>query len=458
MRSSRRFALGLTAMGVFALAVRVTWVLVARRNFPLLGDDYFYHWQAKALVDGLGFINPLSWQALHRLDPSAAHPPLYSLYLAGVSLLGGTSALSQRLASCLLGAGSVVVMGLVARRIAGERAGLIAAFLAAVYPMLWINDGMLISESLYTLLIAAVLLFAYRLWESRRWFDAVFLGAAIGLSCLTRPEAILLVPFIGLPFLLAHDESVRRRVLGVFVIGLACLVVIMPWWVRNLVTFQNPTFLATGNGSVLQSANCDQTYSGEFLGYWDIHCITDGRPPANAQQEKLLHSKTVPGIVYLLAQDPRDESIPDVRAREKALHYIKAHLSRAPVVALARVGRVLGFYRVRQEVNFDVFFERRGKWPSWSGVWMYYALLPFSLYALVVMRKRRVPISPMIAIIGMVVVTAAISIGITRYRVGGDVMLAILGGVGVDALWRRLRPPRDDTPAEPEAEPELVAS
>ena len=64
----------------------------------------------------------------------------------------------------------------------------------------------------------------------------------------------------------------------------------------------------------------------------------------------------------------------------------------------------------------------------------------------------------MIAIIGMVVVTAAISIGITRYRVGGDVMLAILGGVGVDALWRRLRPPRDDTPAAPEPEPELVAS
>ena len=181
-------------MGVFALAVRVTWVLVARRNFPLLGDDYFYHWQANALVDGMGFINPLSWKALHRLDPSAAHPPLYSLYLAVVSLLGGTSALAQRLASCLLGAGSVVVVGLVARRIAGERAGLIAAFLAAVYPMLWINDGMLISESLYTLLIAAVLLFAYRLWESRRWLDAVFLGGFIGLACLTRPEAVLLVP------------------------------------------------------------------------------------------------------------------------------------------------------------------------------------------------------------------------------------------------------------------------
>ena len=65
---------------------------------------------------------------------------------------------------------------------------------------------------------------------------------------------------------------------------------------------------------------------------------------------------------------------------------------------------------------------------------MYYTLVALSLYTLVWMRKRRIPISPMIAIVVMVTFTAAISIGITRYRVGADVMLAILGGVGLDAL------------------------
>jgi hypothetical protein len=59
------------------------------------------------------------------------------------------------------------------------------------------------------------------------------------------------------------------------------------------------------------------------------------------------------------------------------------------------------------------------------------------------MRRRRVPISPMLAIVAMVTVTVAISIGITRYRVGGDVMLVVLGGVGVDAGWRRLRSGRE---------------
>ncbi len=76
--------------------------------------------------------------------------------------------------------------------------GCIAAFLGAVYPMLWINDGMLISESMYVLVIAA--------GAARR-------VPAVGLALVARrraprrrdrprraspgPRPIMLVPFIG---------------------------------------------------------------------------------------------------------------------------------------------------------------------------------------------------------------------------------------------------------------------
>ena len=39
--TSRRFGWGLAIIAAGALAVRVTWVLVARRNFSLHGDDFF---------------------------------------------------------------------------------------------------------------------------------------------------------------------------------------------------------------------------------------------------------------------------------------------------------------------------------------------------------------------------------------------------------------------------------
>lgn len=440
-RPSRTFLVGMTLTAGLAAVVRVLWVLLERRNFALHGDDFFYHWQANALAQGKGFLNPYTWKALDRLEPSAAHPPLYSLYLSVWSWLGFDTPLAHRLASCVLGVAGVVVVGLVARRIAGDWAGILAAFVAAVYPQLWINDGMLISESMYVLVIAATLLFAYRLWDSRSWLDAIVLGALIGLSALTRPEAVILVPLLGVPFLFSKRDPMKRRLGMFFVIGGLCLIVILPWWVRNLTQFHDPTFLATGNGVVLQVSNCDGTYSGQFLGYWDITCLTQDAPPVTEQQRKILEGlegKGVPGLAYLHARDPRDDSQLDTTARQKAFTYIGDHLSRLPVVVAARVGRIWGVFRPEQDVNFDIFFERRGYYPSWTGAYMYYALVLLSIYALVVMRKRRVPISPMIAIFLMVTITVAAAMGITRYRVGADVALAILGGVALDSLRRKI--------------------
>jgi dolichyl-phosphate-mannose--protein O-mannosyl transferase len=140
------------------------------------------------------------------------------------SRVGLDTPLDHRLASCLLGVAAVVVIGLAARRVAGDLAGLIAAGLAAVYPQLWINDGMLISESLYVLFIAFTLPFAYRVWHSDKWADAV-----------------ILVPLLGIPLLCAKRARFLRRLGMVAVVGAACLVVILPRWVRNLTTFEDPT-------------------------------------------------------------------------------------------------------------------------------------------------------------------------------------------------------------------------
>ena len=456
-RRPRRFALGMVVIATVALAVRVTWVLVARRNFPLHGDDFFYHWQANALAEGKGFLNPFVWQAVGTVKPSAAHPPLYSLYLSVFSWFGLDSPLDHRLASCLLGVAAVVVVGLLARRVAGDRAGLLAAGLAAVYPQLWINDGMLISESMYVVFIAATLLFAYRLWDSDKWTDAALLGAMIALSALTRPEAVILVPLLGIPYLFARRRRFVQRLGTFLVVGVTCLVVILPWWVRNLTTFHDPTFLATGNGVVLQAANCDGAYSGQFLGYWDIKCVIGNSPPRTPEQKRIFRQSNVPGLTYLQVNDARDDSQYDTDARTTAFDYIGNHLTRAPLVAAARVGRVWGVFRPEQDVNFDIFFERRGHWPSWTGAWMYYGLLPLAVYALVIMRKRGTPISPPLAIFVMVTITVAIAIGITRYRVGADVVLVFLGGVAIDDMLRLLRP-RSTTPSEPAADAPTAAA
>src|SRR6185312_10598771 len=82
------------------------------------------------------------------------------------------------------------------------------------------------------------------------------------------------------------------------------------------------------------------------------------------------------------------------------------------------------------------------------GLWSYYALLVLSLPAVVVMRRRRVPIYPLLFVLGDVVFSVALTLGQTRYRSPFEVCLALTGAVGADAvvswMWahRRGRRPR----------------
>ena len=135
----------------------------------LNGDAAYYHWQANLLAKGYGFIDPTRYELFGLKTPSAGHPPAYMVYLAGVSRFIGTSELTHRLASTLLGAGAVFMIGVLARRIfKSDWAGWIAALLAAAYAHLWINDEMLMSESMYVLTTAIAVLLAYRFWDAPR--------------------------------------------------------------------------------------------------------------------------------------------------------------------------------------------------------------------------------------------------------------------------------------------------
>jgi CHASE2 domain-containing sensor protein len=108
-------------------------------------------------------------------------------------------------------------------------------------------------------------------------------------------------------------------------------------------------------------------------------------------------------------------------------------------VAVARVARVWDLYRPTQNVELNSFYERRGNVASWAVLIGYYLSLPFAIAGLVLMRKRRIPIFPMIAIALSVTFTVAVSFGITRYRAPVDVVLPLLAAVAVVALWRRAR-------------------
>jgi 4-amino-4-deoxy-L-arabinose transferase-like glycosyltransferase len=423
--SRSRFARGLVAVCALAALIRFLNVFWWRpttnmpgfHGYKLGGDAFYYHWQANALAKGAWFVDPYVWHFLGgRERPSATHPPLYVTFLALWSRLGLDSVTWHRVASCFLGIAAVAVIGLVGRKLGGNAVGLIAAGIAAVYPEIWINDGMLLSESMAILMTAVMLYTVYQFARQPTMRNAVLMGLVCGITALSRTELTLVFPLVVIPLaLLARSVPFRERCKQA---AAACVVgglVLAPWILFNLVRFEEPTTMTSATGAALSAASCDGVYYGKYIGYY-ANCFQGPWPKPSL-----------------------DESQRDLVPRQQAVDYIKSHTKRLPIVVAARIGRLWGVFKPGQTTALDWWLEGRGRAPTWIGLFCYYALMPFAIFGLVVMRRRRIPILPLLAIAAIATFAAALTFGVTRYRAPAEVALVLAAAMGAVAAWDRVR-------------------
>ena len=440
----------LIAIVVLGLAWRVAYVLVTKRHAVVWGDSVAYHYGANILADGKGFLDPLRYEFSGLKFPSAAHPPLYVVYLATWSLVGLRSALWHRLASCVLGAATVGLVGLMGRRLAGDRAGLIAAVLAAAYPHLWLNDAALLSETAAAFAVVLAMLALLRFREQPSMARTWQLGGALALAVLGRAELLLLIPLIAVPLVLrARDLTTRDRVVRIGVVGVAALVLIGPWVGYNLTRFEKPVLLSNGLGATLLGGACDAAFYGPNIGYW-AYCpgATDAQripPPSAATLARwTADPKSARTVAEKHAYLRRyftgapDESQNDVTARTEATTYIKAHKQQFVLVVAARVGRIWNVFRPRQNASLDGMVEGRGLAQARVALGAFYLYAAAAIVGLVALRRRKQPIWPYLLLAAVVTFTAAISFAVQRYRIPIDAVLPALAAVGIDAIlqWR----------------------
>ncbi len=426
--AGRRFALELGLISLAGLVLRVAYVLGAKRNDGLdlpggdnAGDQYYYSLAAEALAKGRGFVVP--W--LDAVDRSAAdHPPLTAIVATPASLLPGWSILAQRLTMCVVGALAVLVIGYLGHRLAGRRAGLAAGALAAIAPALWINDGLVMSESLGALTVAGVLLALYRWHDLPSVGRAAVVGGLCGLAVLARSEAALLAPVTIAPMLLLSGHlpaADRLRQIGAA--AGATLLVLAPWLAPNLFRFDEPVLLSTNDGLTLYGANCaPDVYEGSGVGLWTLRC------PLEVDVEGM------------------DQSEVSSTYRRLALETMGDHVDELPAVMVARVGRVWSFYRPEQMIAYNIG-EGREPWASRAAMWGYYLVLAPAAVGLWLLRRRGVPLWPLVSQFVNVTLVAALFYGLARFRISAEVVLLVAAGVAAAALWDRLRPKQRDAPA-----------
>jgi 4-amino-4-deoxy-L-arabinose transferase-like glycosyltransferase len=409
---------GISAAG---LAIRVAYVATFVNRVQVGFDSAWYLLVSGSIAANKGFVDPAKLYVHGVSVPTAFRPPLYPLFLAGVSKTGVDSARAFQYAGCVVGMITVVLVGLLGRRVGGNAVGLCAAALAAVDPTFLAVDAALMSETLYLPLVAGCIVAVYRAMERPTAWRWAFVGMLSGASILTRSDGAVLLLVLVVPAALFGVRGTwrRRMLLAVASVTVAALVV-APWVIRNQRQLGVATVSTLQTGTALAGANCPDTYYGHILGSWSLEC-TD-----RADRD------TVSEVAY------NDE------LQRDGLSYIRHHAGRLVVVVPVRILRQWSLYAPLDAARYEAAEIRNYAWQvlSWA---VYLPVLLLAVYGLVLLRRRRAPMLPMVAVIITVTLTAALIYGAQRLRVSVEPVLLVAAAVAIVHIAERVRRVRPST-------------
>jgi 4-amino-4-deoxy-L-arabinose transferase-like glycosyltransferase len=241
--SRRRLVIG--AVVLLALIVRIAVVYRANRHAPnnasrLGGDEPEYDRFARNLLAG-------DWSDYPIRGPG------YPVLLAALRLVTGGNYDAILYLQAVIGALTVVPAYLLARRIAGDVAGVVCALVIAVHWELALSSGALLSEVLFTPLLLVFLLLLLRALDqpsTRRWIGA---GAALGACALTRPTMLPVTAVLAvMVVLMVSPRRVGVRAAGLLVA--TALLVVAPVTIANAIKFHAFVPVSTTTGVVWEGS------------------------------------------------------------------------------------------------------------------------------------------------------------------------------------------------------------
>jgi 4-amino-4-deoxy-L-arabinose transferase-like glycosyltransferase len=214
------------ALGIGLVALFMRWCHLAFiMNSDLLRipviDSAFYHQWAAGISHG-----ELAGHSIFFMSP------LYPFFLGIVYTIFGIHPTWAMLLQGLLGVGTVLLLYKWVDQAIGRNVAIIAGLLAAVYSPFIFYDSTLLTSSLILFLSALILNLTDAVVRKPSTSRLLILGAALGLSALARPLALLFYPFL-IAIFFGMDRQTALRKSGIALAGIA--LILLPISVRNLV-------------------------------------------------------------------------------------------------------------------------------------------------------------------------------------------------------------------------------
>lgn len=219
---------------------------------------------ARSIFKGEGFV---SYSApLFHLPESFPCPycntngPLTSLMIAGAYLVFGQNWFASNSISLIAGSLIPAITFYLAFELTKNiKISLLVACFCIIHPQLFLSSFTIGTVILFICFCLACFYFLIR---GDSLINAGLAGLFLGLSYLTRYQAVLMIPVVLL-HLLVNDYKRKWRY-SVVLFGIS-LIVIAPWLIRNYVIFGDPTYVFTKKSFLLLGIDSLNTWQMETL-------------------------------------------------------------------------------------------------------------------------------------------------------------------------------------------------
>jgi 4-amino-4-deoxy-L-arabinose transferase-like glycosyltransferase len=360
MTSARRELPILLAVFVLALLIRFTFLAIAG---PLSNPDSSeYASLGHNIAAGHGF----TLSSAAPFVPSVRRPPLYPAFLA---LLGGRGAIDPYAVASVqifLDSAVAVAILLLTTAVPMRRARIAAAVLYAFHPAAVAAASTMLTETLFTFLLAGATLLVLAAWHRNRPALSTVAGVVMGLSVLCRPLGVIYIGSAALVLLAWRRPRVIAHA-AAFLFG--CAITILPWTYRCTAV--------TGRLVIAQAAGICNWYLPTRWDWDQNDQTTLWRRFSNDPYGKRLAAARTSAEIVDLNDFGRDQAIRNVKANPRA--YLLSRIRTYPHLFISTFGGTIGVDKTLGEVAAQ---RRFGTAALLAGFLIVFSLIPLAAAAI----------------------------------------------------------------------------
>lgn len=226
-----------------ALLFRLKFVF-GMEHSSLVTDAYNYDIMTRQFLDK-GFLGYMSDK------PGAYITPGYPFFLSLIYLIfgykTGSPIMQVRVVQSLFGAFTCLIVYFIGKKAKNKTVGFIAAAAYAIYPTFAWSPSLILTETIYNFFFLLYIYFQVKILETKSRLSSFVCGLIFAIAVMIRP---LIFPLLIIPFAYHYVVTKDKRVVRIFIYtAIGVLLVMLPWWIRNMAVLEKFILLATQTGN-----------------------------------------------------------------------------------------------------------------------------------------------------------------------------------------------------------------